>query len=322
VKEEVLVSIICTAYNHESYVEDALKSFLMQKTDFKYEILIHDDASTDQTAQIIRRYEKAYPDLVKPIYQTVNQYSRGIDIFLVHQLPRAKGKYIAICEGDDFWTDCDKLQKQFEAMEAHPEINICSHAVQTVEAKTKKIAGYVTPMKENGILSAEKVIAGGGGFVGTNSLFIRRALFDTMPEFVRVLMLDYSLQIWGSLAGGMLYLNECMSAYRVLAAGSWTVEVIRNAQKRIDICRKIQAMLRQLDTDTHGAYRSAVEKCILENRISELSAMDRYKDLLGEEFRPVFCELPLRERIKIRLKAYFPWLLKCKRYLDSLKKRG
>ena len=86
----------------------------MQKTDFPFEILIHDDASTDGTADIIREYEAKYPDIIKPIYQTENQYSKGIKVSQVYQFPRAKGKYIALCEGDDYWTDPYKLQKQVD----------------------------------------------------------------------------------------------------------------------------------------------------------------------------------------------------------------
>ena len=101
--EDILVSISCITYNHEKYIRDALEGFLMQKTDFKYEILIHDDASTDNTAKIIREYEEKYPDLIKPIYQKENQWSKGnYRISSTFNIPRAKGKYIAFCEGDDF----------------------------------------------------------------------------------------------------------------------------------------------------------------------------------------------------------------------------
>lgn len=100
--DKLMVSICCITYNHEKYISEALESFLMQKTSFKYEILIHDDASTDNTAKIIREYEKKFPEIIKPIYQIENQYSKGNKINLVYNFPRAKGKYIAICEGDDY----------------------------------------------------------------------------------------------------------------------------------------------------------------------------------------------------------------------------
>ncbi len=121
---ESLVSIDCLTYNHENYIRDALEGFLMQKTDFAFEVLIHDDASTDQTANIIRKYEKKYPGVIKPIYQKENQFSQDGDISKQFQYPRAKGKYIAICEGDDYWTDPYKLQKQVDFLEAHPDYGL------------------------------------------------------------------------------------------------------------------------------------------------------------------------------------------------------
>ena len=103
-----LVSIDCITYNHEAYISQALDGFLMQKTKFLFEVLIHDDLSTDGTADIIRKYEKKYPLIIKPIYQTVNQFSKGVEISKKFQFPRAQGKYIAICEGDDYWTNPNK----------------------------------------------------------------------------------------------------------------------------------------------------------------------------------------------------------------------
>lgn len=108
---EIQVSIICITYNHENYIEDAIKGFLMQETSFSYEILIHDDASTDHTVQIIQKYVKQYPSLIRPIYQSENQYSKGINILSEYIYPQAKGKYIALCEGDDYWTDPPETPK-------------------------------------------------------------------------------------------------------------------------------------------------------------------------------------------------------------------
>jgi glycosyltransferase involved in cell wall biosynthesis len=115
-----------------------MDGFMMQKTAFPYEALIHEDASTDKTADIIREYEAQYPDIIKPIYQAENQYSKGIRISVTYQFPRAKGKYIALCEGDDYWTDPDKLQKQIDFLEAHPDYNLCSHLYKLYDQAADK----------------------------------------------------------------------------------------------------------------------------------------------------------------------------------------
>ena len=144
--KDIRVSVICNAYNHERYIEKALKGFVSQKTNFDYEILIHDDASTDGTAAIIRKYESLYPDIIKPIYQEKNQYSQKVAITDTIQIPRAQGDYIAFCEGDDYWIDEFKLQKQFDILEKHPNINICGHAA-FIE-KDMALEGKVLPSKK------------------------------------------------------------------------------------------------------------------------------------------------------------------------------
>ena len=123
-----LVSVCCITYNHASFIRKCLDGFLMQQTDFPIEILIHDDCSTDGTTEIIREYEAKYPDLIFPLYEEENQYSMGgagkMDLY---NYTRARGKYIAYCEGDDYWTDPLKLQKQVDFMEANPDYSVCWH---------------------------------------------------------------------------------------------------------------------------------------------------------------------------------------------------
>lgn len=119
-----LVSICCTTYNQEKYIRDSIEGFLIQKTTFPIEIIVHDDASTDNTALIVKEYAKKHPDLIVPIYQAENQYSQGIKPWPNFVFPRARGKYIALCEGDDYWTDPNKLQKQVDFLEKNPEYGL------------------------------------------------------------------------------------------------------------------------------------------------------------------------------------------------------
>ena len=127
---EILVSIWCLTYNHELYIRDAIEGFLAQKTSFGYEIIIHDDASTDKTAEIIREYEQKYPNLIRGIYQEENQFGKNqpsIEWILELEKQNCKGKYIALCEGDDYWIDAQKLQLQVDYLEAHPECIMTVH---------------------------------------------------------------------------------------------------------------------------------------------------------------------------------------------------
>ena len=105
-RDKPLVSILCDTFNHESFIEQAILGFLSQKTNFPFEIIIHDDASTDKTAEIIKKYESRFPLIIKPIYQKVNKFSdKNFCIWSDFTFPNAKGDFIALCEGDDYWTD-------------------------------------------------------------------------------------------------------------------------------------------------------------------------------------------------------------------------
>ncbi len=122
-----VVSVRCITYNHENYIAQALDGFLMQKTNFPFEVIVHDDASPDKTADIVREYEKKYPAIIKAIYQTENQYSKRDGTIARIMNEACKGKYIALCEGDDYWIDENKLQMQVDFLEENPEYGMCFH---------------------------------------------------------------------------------------------------------------------------------------------------------------------------------------------------
>ena len=304
------VSVICNAYNHEPYIEQCLKSLVSQKTSFTYEILVHDDASTDNTANIIRKFEKEYPEIVKPIYQTENQYSKGgVAKF---QYPRAKGKYIALCEGDDYWTDDLKLQRQVEAMEAHPEVDICAHAAIRVSEDGKKTLLLISPKTENCVIPVEDVICGGGGFVATNSLMYRNNFENSNLNFRKTWRIDYTLQIAGSLRGGMLFLPEVISAYRWLSVGSWTSQQINNRDKRVETFEKKKKILGILDEDTQGKYKETIQQTILKEEFMFYYLNGPYKYAAANKYKNIRRQASILLIIKLYIKVLFPWLLDLK----------
>ncbi len=129
-----LVSVRCTAYNHEPYIAQALDGFLLQRTNFPFEVIVHDDASTDKTADIIREYEKKYPKIIRPIYQTENQYSKRDGSIGRIMTAACRGRYIALCEGDDYWIDGNKLQMQVDFLEANREYSAYYSNVEGIDA--------------------------------------------------------------------------------------------------------------------------------------------------------------------------------------------
>ena len=264
------VSVICAAYNHEKFIDECIRSVLMQK-DVSLEILIHDDASTDKTAEIIREYEKKYPEIIKPIYQKENQFLKSISISKRYQYPRVTGKYIAFCEGDDYWTDPQKLQKQYDALENHPEIDICAHASTTISASNGEVLRKSVRLQQSGIIPTEAVIKGGGGFVASASLFFRRSLIEDIPPFRKQYNLDYFLQIHGALHGGMYYFSDNMCVYRSGVPYSSTQRLKKNIAFKISNGKLVYKALKQLDIDTNREYHKTIQKCLLKNRIRQFA---------------------------------------------------
>jgi glycosyltransferase involved in cell wall biosynthesis len=225
--KEIIVSICCITYNHQKYIRDAIEGFLMQKTTFPFEILIHDDASTDGTADIIREYEAKYPDIIKPIYQRENQYSKGIKISQVYQFPRAQGKYIALCEGDDYWIDPLKLQKQVEFLENKKNISIVIHPVK-LEKNGKIINERKFDLgKENRFFYSTDIIKERGQFAATCSYVLREEVVKQLPSWSdRYPVGDFLLEMYSQKVGKGLYLPDVMGVYRISTHNSWTNRVL------------------------------------------------------------------------------------------------
>lgn len=218
-----LVSIVCITYNQEKYIKETIKGFLIQKTTFPFEIIIHDDASTDSTSKIIREYERLYPDIIKVIVQEENQYSKSPNSVLKIATSVAVGEYIALCEGDDFWIDDDKLEKQIKLLYQYNDIKICFTACIALfnSGYQHKCNFYSKNIK---IFTPDEVIRGGGGFMPTCSLVIHSSIFKNLPTwfFDTAPVGDVFLQILGSIGNGALYLPEFTSVYRIASEGSWT----------------------------------------------------------------------------------------------------
>ncbi len=215
-KTEPLLSIVCLAYNHASFIRKALESFLQQETDFPFEVIVHDDASTDTTAAIIADYAARYPSIIKPIYQTQNQFSLG-EPFSMRLFARAGGKYIAYCEGDDYWTDPTKLQQQVDFLEQHRDYVITFH-----DAFMFNSQGIIQSPQLTGKLrkDATALELMQGRPLSTLTVCFRNLIQELPPELLGVKVLDIC---WWSLLGaygkGKFMEEISPAAYRVHEGG-------------------------------------------------------------------------------------------------------
>ena len=141
-----LVSISCITFNHASFLRQCLDSFLMQKTNFEFEIVINDDCSTDGTIEILNEYKNKYPKKINLQIQKENQWSQGVrGITARFNLPRCTGKYVALCEGDDYWTDENKLQKQVDILENDDTIVLVGHDAIVINENNETMAATKLP---------------------------------------------------------------------------------------------------------------------------------------------------------------------------------
>ena len=297
---EIMVSIVCNTYNQEAYIRNALDGFLMQETTFDYEVLVHDDASTDGTRQIIEEYTQKYPNLIKPILQTENQFSQRISITRTFQFPRAQGKYIAFCEGDDYWTDPTKQQTQVDALEAHPDIDLCGHRVRITENEVD--VGLYPVFDKDCIFTAGEAIKGGGGFVPTGSMMFRKEIIGKYT-FAKSMSLDYVWQISGSLRGGLLYLADCMGVYRRNANGSWTVFASKNPERQIRRWGRLCEMLEALKEETNGKYEDEINSRIAKMRLNIWNWSGALNKTLSREGRAYLRYQSPKDRVIIVLQT-------------------
>jgi glycosyltransferase involved in cell wall biosynthesis len=307
-----MVSINCITYNHKEYIENAIESFLMQKTDFDYEILIHDDASTDGTSEIVLEYQKKYPKTIKPLIQKENQYSKNINCRIVSfNHDRAKGKYIAICEGDDYWMDPYKLQKQVDYMEANPKCTLHTHSVKIIRAQDDKPMGLISPYKNSTICKTEDVISGGGGFFGTCASLFPKKAFDNNPEwYLDSPVCDYPIQMLLAMRGYVYYSDEVMAAYRLNSQGSWTQKLFSEKSNYNEFHKKMITMLENFNEYSKFKYDGVVKKTIKKYMFDMLMVNDLYNELRSEDYRELYLSLSLLIRVKMFIKQRFGFFAK------------
>lgn len=268
---QICTSILCTTFNHAKYIAQTLDGILNQNTTFKYEVIIHDDASTDSTPEIIKEYSQNYPDIIIPIIQKENLYSKGIRIISEILLPKARGKYIAFCEGDDYWIDSSKLQKQVIYLESHPSctFSFTNGIVDSNGIKSKhkvvipwtKYSSYkFKPDKSIYYLSDLTEIL---GYIPTASFVMRRDILLGIPKLsASSFSGDQYWALYCTSMGYAYFINEMMCAYRTnvsnSATDSWRKIVKKNGLPH-PISAKFLSLYDEFDEITDFKYKKDLE---------------------------------------------------------------
>jgi glycosyltransferase involved in cell wall biosynthesis len=223
-RTEPLLSIICPTYNQEKFIAQTLDGFVMQKTEYPFEIIVHDDASTDNTPNISREYELKFPDFFKNIYQIENQFSKAIMSVTKITFSAARGKYLVLCEGDDYWTDPYKIQKQISFLETHPEYVGCFHNTEERYVDDESKASFLYC----GFSSARPVTFSNlaySNLMPTCSVVFRRGLFGNFPDWYDTLKMgDWPLHLLNAQFGNFWYMPQIMAVHRLHSKSIWMLQ--------------------------------------------------------------------------------------------------
>jgi glycosyltransferase involved in cell wall biosynthesis len=234
----VKVSVCIITYNHGKYIGQAVEGALMQKTEFDFEIIIGEDDSTDGTREIVTKYKEQYPDRIRLFLNDrknvifINGRPTGRWNFM-NNIRNARGDYIALLDGDDYWTDPYKLRKQAEFLDTHPDCAMCFHDVRIVYEDDRQPVRIATPRGGKKIYTLKDLLK--GNFMHTCSVMFRKGLFPEFPDwFSRVAWADWPLHILNAEHGDIGYLPEAMGVYRVHGGG------LHSSQRDID---QVRAMI-------------------------------------------------------------------------------
>lgn len=283
-QQNYMVVIYCSTYNHGMFVEDALKGFVMQQTSFPFCAIIVDDSSTDNAPEIICRYAEQYPEIIKPILLGENHYQNKKNKTPYIEDWFNSAKYIAKCEGDDYWTDPLKLQKQVDFLEEHEEYVMCAHNSIVKDESTGDMRCFSNWLKEDTYGYSD--IISKNWFIPTQSMLFRKDIYDTNKMDRHFYNGDYYLQLCLTRDGGLVhYSNECMSVYRKGVGISKGDTSYKNNLRLIDLLEYMSALsdekYKKVFDDKIATLKQCNVKIDLEERnINSIWYKIRYKLLV------------------------------------------
>lgn len=217
-QKQPLVSVVCLTFNHANFIRETLEGFVNQKTQFSFEVIVHDDCSTDSTAEIILDYASRYPEIIKPLIRTENQYRKygEFSAILKHCYDECYGRYIALCEGDDYWTDALKLQKQVDYLESHPGFGMCYTRARCYEQDASRFGS-----DWGGANETFTDFLKSGNTVPTLTTLFRKDLIEgyyeeVVPGEKKWPMADYPMWLYFSKVSEVKFLPEVTGVYRAL----------------------------------------------------------------------------------------------------------
>lgn len=300
-----LVSVYMLAYRHEAYIAQAIEGVLGQICDFDIELIIGEDCSPDATGGIARDYQRRHPDRIRLL--TANR-NIGMRPNGLRCIKACRGEYIAICEGDDFWTDPLKLQRQVDLLSRHQEIVLAAHPVREMDAATGNLGATLRPVFSSRLVSMHELILGDGGLLPSPSIMYRRKLLERMPQWYYDSPVgDFPLVLVAAMHGDIAVQNRCMAVYRRNTPSSWSRNLGQDFERRWRDIRSLEATLARFNVDTVGRYSIEINQ-LLSKRYSDallLDGCDQTRKL--QVFGEFSSRMLALDRMFCRLALHTPW---------------
>lgn len=315
-EKETEVLIFCYAYNHEKYIANCLDSMLKQLVDFNVKIIVHNDNSTDKTKEIIESYRTKHKEIIKVINQTNNLYSKEHALLPIFSFLRKylEGKYIAMCEGDDYWTNPLKLKTQVELLNKYPKCHFCVHKVDVLNDETQKVYRTI-PAKEfklkSSVLSSDKFIhLTSIRYPFQTSSYMVRAMdfsnyLDNLPKFAEIMPTeDESTLLYFGQLGEIIYINKSFSVYRKFSDGSWSNDhKEKDLKQNIERLNRMIVAMKEFDSFTCFKYKHQVDFRIKKHQLRIM--------LLQKKHDEIFLNKSIKKQFRKQYpKEYYSMLLR------------
>lgn len=303
------VIIRCLVYNHEPYLRDCLEGFVMQKTNFPFKAVVHDDCSTDNSAAIIREYAEKYPDIIEPIFETENQYSKrdGSLRRIMDAATLGRSPYIAYCEGDDYWIDPLKLQKQVDFLDSHKDYTLVATQVEvqvdgialTQDELEKK--GWWPGNKSREVPTDEIIQTAAASFHTCSLLFKSDIILNLPPAAKTCCVGDYPLEVFAALNGRVYFFSSTTAVYRYLSQGSWSLNNQTNSKqgtiKDLDYWFTLVTML-----ETMNEYSKGKQQALLRHMqiVTIMTRLDKNPQLLPILYTKPYSRILFKDYYQMR----------------------
>jgi glycosyltransferase involved in cell wall biosynthesis len=252
------LSVMMITYNHERFIAQALESVLAQQVNCDYEIVVGEDCSTDRTREILLDFQRRYPDKLVLLLRDHNVGGREN---LLGTLAACRGQYVALLEGDDYWISTDKLQKQVDFLDAHPDYAICCSRAQILDRTGTGQHARVLPSIAAGMYTAKDLLE--GNFIVTCTVVYRRDLIGPLPAWFRTMGPpgDWALHVLVARFGKINLLDEATSVYRVHSGGVWTGRT--EADRLCATIRLLRVLDKELEFQYTNTARRTIARCHL-----------------------------------------------------------